>query len=78
MTEASNPLTLRERELGPFNYLELQHPAQSTWRHWRLRRDERNVAWLLFDHADSNANLLCVAAMTELGDSGCTKMPASG
>ena len=33
MTEASNPLTLRERELGPFNYLELQHPAQSTWRH---------------------------------------------
>ena len=68
MTEASNPLTLRERELGPFNYLELQHPAQSTWRHWRLRRDERNVAWLLFDHADSNANLLCVAGMTELGD----------
>ncbi|MAY08787.1 MAG: hypothetical protein CMK87_09465 [Pseudomonadales bacterium] len=68
MTEASNPLTLRERELGPFNYLELQHPAQPTWRHWRLRRDERNVAWLLFDHADSNANLLCVAAMTELGD----------
>ena len=68
MTQASDTLTLRERELGPFNHLELQQPAQSPWQHWRLRRDERDVAWLLFDHADSSANLLSSAALIELGD----------
>lgn len=68
MTHAANPLTLRERELGPFSHLELQQPAQSPWQHWRLRRDANEVAWLLFDHANSSANLLSIAAMTELGD----------
>ncbi|WP_341707321.1 enoyl-CoA hydratase-related protein [Halopseudomonas sp.] len=68
MTQVTNPLALRERELGPFSHLELQQAASSPWQHWRLRRDDNDIAWLLFDHAGSSTNLLSVAAMTELGD----------
>lgn len=68
MTDATHPLTLRERELGPFSHLELLQSAQSPWQHWRLRRDDNDVAWLLFDHAEGSANLLSITALTELGD----------
>lgn len=58
-------LQSREREFGPFN-----QPAATggDWRHWRLARDDRQVAWLLLDRQGGEVNLLGEAVLTELGE----------
>jgi 3-hydroxyacyl-CoA dehydrogenase/enoyl-CoA hydratase/3-hydroxybutyryl-CoA epimerase len=53
----------RNLELGPFTAGE---PNAGPWQHWRLRSDEDNIAWLLFDKKDASANTLDEATLTEL------------
>ena len=37
-----------------------------TIKHWRVEKDENNIAWLHFDMLDAKANLLSQAAIAEL------------
>jgi 3-hydroxyacyl-CoA dehydrogenase/enoyl-CoA hydratase/3-hydroxybutyryl-CoA epimerase len=53
----------RNLELGPFASGETD---AGPWQHWRLRTDEDNIAWLLFDKKDASANTLDEATLTEL------------
>jgi 3-hydroxyacyl-CoA dehydrogenase / enoyl-CoA hydratase / 3-hydroxybutyryl-CoA epimerase len=39
-----------------------------TYRHWNLRRDEDDIAWLCFDKADTSTNVLSRDVMVELND----------
>ena len=41
-------------------------PSVTTLKHWRLERDERGLAWLCVDKADSSANVLSRDVMAEL------------
>src|SRR5690554_2242647 len=59
-------LTKFERELGPFDPTLIAADPASPWRHWHLRTDERRVAWLLLDHADSSTNVLSRGVVEEL------------
>lgn len=62
---ALDVLDKRDLELGPFAFGDA---AESTgpWTHWRMRRDEDGVAWLLFDKKDASANTLSEEMLTEL------------
>jgi 3-hydroxyacyl-CoA dehydrogenase / enoyl-CoA hydratase / 3-hydroxybutyryl-CoA epimerase len=42
--------------------------ALGSWRHWKLRRDEDGILWLVFDKAGSSANTLSAEVLTELDD----------
>ncbi|MDI3469956.1 MAG: 3-hydroxyacyl-CoA dehydrogenase / enoyl-CoA hydratase / 3-hydroxybutyryl-CoA epimerase [Pseudolabrys sp.] len=53
----------RDLELGPFDAGETD---TGPWQHWRLRTDEDNIAWLLFDKKDASANTLDEATLIEL------------
>lgn len=55
----------RAFELGPFG----SSPSEDSgrWHHWRLARDSQDVAWLLFDKADSSVNVLSADVLEELG-----------
>lgn len=55
----------REMELGPLK--SAGGDAASSWKHWKLARDEHEVTWLLFDQPDSSVNVLSQAALAELG-----------
>ena len=68
MMDALDDLLQRERCYGPFRQQDLEQPNEGPWQHWRLRRDDRDVAWLLFDQQGQSANLLGGAALRELGD----------
>lgn len=57
-------LAQRDREFGPFN--ELPGTGQAEWRHWHLKRDEQNIAWLLMDKADTSTNILSEELLREL------------
>lgn len=35
-------------------------------KHWKLKRDDSNIAWLHFDHQDSPVNILSIEALEEL------------
>ncbi|MBN2700687.1 MAG: 3-hydroxyacyl-CoA dehydrogenase NAD-binding domain-containing protein [Methylohalobius sp. ZOD2] len=39
----------------------------ATLRHFRLKTDNQGIAWLHFDHAESNANVLSADVLAELG-----------
>ena len=54
----------RNLELGPFAAGEAGDTGP--WQHWRLRTDEDNIAWLLFDKKDASANTIDEATLTEL------------
>ncbi|MGH8128261.1 MAG: enoyl-CoA hydratase-related protein, partial [Gammaproteobacteria bacterium] len=41
--------------------------AENTFKHWDLSRDEKGIAWLGFDQADSSTNTLGSEVMQELG-----------
>ncbi len=41
-------------------------PEQSSYRHWQLARDEKGIAWLAFDQAESGTNTLGSTVMQEL------------
>ena len=53
----------RNLELGPFTTGEADG---GPWQHWRLRNDEDNIAWLLFDKKGTSANTLDEPTLTEL------------
>jgi 3-hydroxyacyl-CoA dehydrogenase/enoyl-CoA hydratase/3-hydroxybutyryl-CoA epimerase len=55
----------RNLELGPFAFDEAR-PADNVGTHWRMRRDEDGVAWLLFDKKDASANTLSEEVLDEL------------
>ncbi|HEY6258757.1 MAG TPA: 3-hydroxyacyl-CoA dehydrogenase NAD-binding domain-containing protein [Xanthobacteraceae bacterium] len=57
----------RNLELGPLARPEAGGDIGS-WRHWKLRRDEDDVLWLVFDKSGSSANTLSQEVLTELDD----------
>lgn len=59
-------LSARDMALGPFS--EAEAGSDDRWQHWRLARDQRDVAWLIFDKKDARANVLSESVLTELGD----------
>src|SRR5258706_5204004 len=65
MGKVWDTLAPRNLELGP-----LAAPAaageSSSWRNWRLARDEDDIAWLALDKAGANANTLSVDVLSEL------------
>ncbi len=69
MSKASAPKPVlailgdRNLELGPFAAGEADG---GPWQHWRLRKDEDNIAWLLFDKRGASANTLDETTLTEL------------
>ncbi|MDO3387910.1 3-hydroxyacyl-CoA dehydrogenase NAD-binding domain-containing protein [Gilvimarinus sp. SDUM040013] len=61
-----NSLAGREKLLGPFRVQD--EAITSAWRHWQLKLDEHKVAWLLFDCADADVNVLSQAVLEELDE----------
>jgi 3-hydroxyacyl-CoA dehydrogenase/enoyl-CoA hydratase/3-hydroxybutyryl-CoA epimerase len=55
----------RNLELGPFAFDDASANIGS-WSHWRMRRDEDGVAWLLFDKQDASTNTLSEEVLSEL------------
>jgi 3-hydroxyacyl-CoA dehydrogenase/enoyl-CoA hydratase/3-hydroxybutyryl-CoA epimerase len=61
----------RDLELGPFSQPGAgQEPGQEigAWRHWKLRRDEDDVLWLVIDKSGASANTLSQEVLLELED----------
>lgn len=58
-------LQSRALELGPLAG-EGAEPDRS-WRHWKLARDKKEIAWLFFDRQDASVNVLSQEAIDELG-----------
>jgi 3-hydroxyacyl-CoA dehydrogenase/enoyl-CoA hydratase/3-hydroxybutyryl-CoA epimerase len=58
-------LSAREIERGPFTETE-SGTESGDWKHWRLRRDDNDVAWLLFDKQDASVNVLSTDVLEEL------------
>jgi 3-hydroxyacyl-CoA dehydrogenase / enoyl-CoA hydratase / 3-hydroxybutyryl-CoA epimerase len=63
---AWDALAPRNVDLGPFS--DKKNLPASPWQHWKLQRDEDNIAWLLFDKKDARANTLSEAVFLELND----------
>ncbi|MBQ0832810.1 3-hydroxyacyl-CoA dehydrogenase NAD-binding domain-containing protein [Marinobacter sp.] len=62
-------LSAREMALGPFSTNEQSSNQAShgnNWKHWRLGRDNNDVAWLLFDKHGASANVLSAEVLEEL------------
>ena len=58
-------LSARDMALGPFSDSET---GGDRWQHWKLARDDHDIAWLLLDKQDTNANVLSESVLTELGE----------
>ncbi|PXX93712.1 fatty-acid oxidation protein subunit alpha [Marinobacter vulgaris] len=59
-------LSAREMARGPFANADTEKQAEN-WQHWRLGRDEKDVAWLIFDKKEAAANVLSAGVLEELG-----------
>lgn len=59
-------LSAREMARGPFENTDKAKQA-GKWQHWDLARDDKDVAWLIFDKKDSAANVLSAGVLEELG-----------
>ncbi|MBS3805478.1 MAG: enoyl-CoA hydratase/isomerase family protein [Oleiphilaceae bacterium] len=59
-------LSARETEYGPFAKTDISTET-GDWNHWRLKRGDNDVAWLLFDKKDAKANVLSTDVLQELG-----------
>ena len=57
----------RNLELGPFSRPG-PGPEAGAWRHWKLRRDEDDILWLLIDKSGASANTLSQEVLLELDD----------
>ena len=57
----------RALELGPFGSSPDAQTDTDTWRHWRLARDSKDIAWLILDKADSSVNVLSAEVLEDLG-----------
>lgn len=60
-------LSDRKMTTGPLQSVE-QHRKSRDWSHWIVANDSDNVAWLMFDSADSSSNRLSQAVLEELKD----------
>jgi 3-hydroxyacyl-CoA dehydrogenase / enoyl-CoA hydratase / 3-hydroxybutyryl-CoA epimerase len=61
----------RNLELGPFarpGAGQATGPETGAWRHWKLRRDEDDVLWLVIDKSGASANTLSQEVLLELDD----------
>ncbi len=61
----------RNLELGPFSRPGAgREPGHEigAWRHWKLRRDEDDVLWLVIDKSGASANTLSQEVLLELED----------
>jgi len=58
-------LQSRAMEFGPLagNAVE----PERSWQHWKLARDEKDIAWLFFDRQEASVNVLSQDAISELG-----------
>jgi 3-hydroxyacyl-CoA dehydrogenase / enoyl-CoA hydratase / 3-hydroxybutyryl-CoA epimerase len=58
----------RNLELGPFSRPGAGQPGREigAWRHWKLRRDEDDVLWLVIDKSGASANTLSQEVLLEL------------
>lgn len=56
-------LSKRNMATGPFREA---GTGGDRWQHWRLARDTRDVAWLIFDKKEASANVLSQSVLTEL------------
>jgi 3-hydroxyacyl-CoA dehydrogenase/enoyl-CoA hydratase/3-hydroxybutyryl-CoA epimerase len=65
MGKVLDVLAAHQLELGP---LSGGQQAGEAWRHWKLGRDDNNIAWLILDKAGSSANTLSEEVLTELND----------
>ncbi|WP_404363252.1 3-hydroxyacyl-CoA dehydrogenase NAD-binding domain-containing protein [Marinobacter sp.] len=59
-------LSAREMERGPFD-VKGKKAGKQDWKHWKLDRDDNDLAWLIFDKKDASANVLSAAVIEELG-----------
>lgn len=59
-------LSAREMARGPFENADKVEEA-GNWQHWHLDRDNKDVAWLIFDKKDAGANVLSAGVLEELG-----------
>lgn len=59
-----NSLKSREKVEGPFQHQDSE--LTSAWKHWKLKLDEQQIAWLMFDCADSEVNVISAAVLEEL------------
>lgn len=59
-------LQSRAMEYGPLK--DATAEPERSWRHWKLARDEQQVAWLFFDMQDASVNVLSEEALGELGE----------
>jgi len=59
-------LQSRAMEFGPLT--DDAAEPERFWRHWKLARDEQEVAWLFFDMQDASVNVLSQEAISELGE----------
>jgi 3-hydroxyacyl-CoA dehydrogenase/enoyl-CoA hydratase/3-hydroxybutyryl-CoA epimerase len=57
----------RNLELGPFSRPG-PGPEAGAWRHWKLRRDEDDILWLVIDKSGASANTLSQEVLLELDD----------
>src|SRR5215472_9642571 len=57
----------RNLELGPHDP-GVGGNGIGSWRHWKLKRDEDDILWLVFDKSGSSANTLSQEVLTELDD----------
>ncbi len=47
---------------------DIHSQMQTTYKHWRIERDDHAIAWLYIDKADSTANVLSSEVLDELND----------
>ncbi len=57
----------RNLELGPLSRVASDGDC-GAWKHWKLRRDEDDILWLVFDQNGATVNTLSQATLTELDD----------
>ena len=61
-----NSLRGREKAIGPF--IDASDADPKTWRHWSLKRDNDDIAWLMFDCEDASVNVLSHPVLEELDE----------
>jgi len=59
-------LQSRTMEFGPL--ADGAAEPERSWLHWKLARDEREIAWLFFDMQEASVNVLSQEAISELGE----------
>ncbi|WP_020209925.1 3-hydroxyacyl-CoA dehydrogenase NAD-binding domain-containing protein [Gilvimarinus chinensis] len=61
-----NSLRGREKAIGPF--AEASESQPQAWKHWSLKVDSEQIAWLMFDCEGAEVNVLSQPALEELDE----------